>query len=101
MVYYILVWVGFKVGKLDESIEKIEVLEKWGFLRDIIIFIVLIMMIFYLIVVIVVGLIYVVIILDGILLMLFVFMVGFKFVVGVIIVYSGVRMIFGDFILVF
>ena len=34
LAYYISSWVGSKVGSPEESTEKIEIPEKWGFLRD-------------------------------------------------------------------
>jgi PTS system ascorbate-specific IIC component len=98
LAYYISAWVGSKVGKPEESTEKIEVPEKWGFLRDTTISTALTMMVFYLIAAIAAGPTFVSTISDGTSPMLFALMAGLKFAVGVTIVYSGVRMILGDLI---
>ncbi|OCA96422.1 PTS ascorbate transporter subunit IIC [Clostridium beijerinckii] len=98
LAYYISAWVGSKVGKPEESTEKIEIPEKWGFLRDTTISTALTMMIFYLIAAIAAGPTFVATISDGTSPVLFALMAGLKFAVGVTIVYSGVRMILGDLI---
>jgi len=98
LAYYISAWVGSKVGKTEESTEKIEIPEKWGFLRDTTISTALTMMIFYLIAAIAAGPTFVATISDGTSPILFALMAGLKFAVGVTIVYSGVRMILGDLI---
>jgi len=98
LAYYISAWVGSKVGKPEESTEKVEVPEKWGFLRDTTISTALTMMVFYLIAAIAAGPTFVSTISDGTSPMLFALMAGLKFAVGVTIVYSGVRMILGDLI---
>ncbi|ALB46064.1 PTS ascorbate transporter subunit IIC [Clostridium beijerinckii] len=98
LAYYISAWVGSKVGKPEESTEKIEIPEKWGFLRDTTISTALTMMIFYLIAAIAAGPTFVATISDGTSPILFALMAGLKFAVGVTIVYSGVRMILGDLI---
>lgn len=98
LAYYISAWVGSKVGKPEESTEKIEIPEKWGFLRDTTISTALTMMIFYLIAAIAAGPTFVATISDGTSPILFALIAGLKFAVGVTIVYSGVRMILGDLI---
>lgn len=98
LAYYISAWVGSKVGKPEESTEKIEIPEKWGFLRDTTISTALTMMIFYLIAAIAAGPTFVATISDSTSPILFALMAGLKFAVGVTIVYSGVRMILGDLI---
>ncbi|NRY63749.1 PTS ascorbate transporter subunit IIC [Clostridium beijerinckii] len=98
LAYYISAWVGSKVGKPEESTEKIEIPEKWGFLRDTTISTALTMMIFYLIAAIAAGPTFVATISDGTSPILFALMAGLKFAVGVTIVYGGVRMILGDLI---
>lgn len=90
LAYYISAWVGSKVGKPEESTEKIEIPEKWGFLRDTTISTALTMMIFYLIAAIAAGPTFVATISDGTSPILFALMAGLKFAVGVTIVYSGV-----------
>lgn len=98
LAYYISAWVGSKVGKPEESTEKIEVPEKWGFLRDTTISTAITMMVFYLIAAIAAGPAFVSTISEGTSPFLFALMCGLKFAVGVTIVYSGVRMILGDLI---
>jgi PTS system ascorbate-specific IIC component len=98
LAYYISSWVGSKVGKPEDSTEKIEIPEKWGFLRDTTVSTAITMMVFYLIAAIAAGPAYVATISDGTSPILFALMSGLKFAVGVTIVYSGVRMILGDLI---
>ncbi len=98
LAYYISAWVGSKVGKPEESTEKIEVPEKWGFLRDTTISTALTMMVFYLIAAVAAGPTFVATLSGGTSPILFALMAGLKFAVGVTIVYSGVRMILGDLI---
>ncbi|WP_196593219.1 PTS ascorbate transporter subunit IIC [Pectinatus sottacetonis] len=98
LAYYISAWVGSKVGSPEDSTEKIEIPEKWGFLRDTTVSTGLTMMVFYLISAIAAGPAYVSTISDGMSPILFAIISGLKFAVGVTIVYSGVRMILGDLI---
>ena len=98
LAYYISAWVGSKVGKPEESTEKIVVPEQWGFLRDTTISTALTMMVFYLIAAIAAGPTFVATLSGGTSPILFALMAGLKFAVGVTIVYSGVRMILGDLI---
>ncbi|WP_244835044.1 PTS ascorbate transporter subunit IIC [Clostridium sp. BJN0001] len=98
LAYYVSAWVGSKVGKAEESTEKMEIPEKWGFLRDTTISTAITMMTFYLIAAIAAGPAYVSELSDGTQPILFALMCGLKFAVGVTIVYSGVRMILGDLI---
>lgn len=98
LAYYISAWVGSKVGKPEESTEKIEIPEKWGFLRDTTIATGITMMFFYLVAAIAAGPTYVSTISDGSSPILFALMSGLKFAVGVTVVYNGVRMILGDLI---
>lgn len=98
LAYYISAWVGSKVGKPEESTEKIEIPEKWGFLRDTTIATGITMMFFYLVSAIAAGPTYVSTISDGSSPYLFALMSGLKFAVGVTVVYNGVRMILGDLI---
>ncbi len=98
LAYYISAWVGSKVGKPEESTEKMQIPEQWGFLRDSTIATAVTMMIFYVVVALVAGPAYVSTISDGTAPILFALMAGLKFAVGVTIVYNGVRMILGDLI---
>ncbi|MFA6940756.1 MAG: PTS ascorbate transporter subunit IIC [Clostridiaceae bacterium] len=98
LAYYISAWVGSKVGKPEESTEKMEIPEKWGFLRDTTIATAITMMFFYLIAALVAGTTYVSTISGGASPILFALMSGLKFAVGVTVVYNGVRMILGDLI---
>lgn len=94
--YYISAWIGSKVGKAENSTEKIEIPEKWSFLRDTTISTALTMMVFYLIAAIAAGADFVAALTDGQNMILFALMSAMKFAVGVAVVYSGVRMILGD-----
>lgn len=96
--YYLAAWVGKLVGNPEESTEKIEVPEQWGFLRDTTISTALTMMIFYLVAAIAAGPTFVSTLSGGTAPFLFAIMAALKFAVGVTIVYSGVRMILGDLI---
>lgn len=98
LAYYVSGWVGSKVGKPEESTEKMEIPESLGFLRDTTISTALTMMVFYLVAAIAAGPTYVSTISDGTSPILFALMCGLKFAVGVTVVYSGVRMILGDLI---
>ena len=98
LAYYISAWVGSKVGKAEDSTEKMEIPEKWGFLRDTTVSTGITMMFFYLLAAIAAGPAYVGAISDGMSPFLFAIMSGLKFAVGVTVVYSGVRMILGDLI---
>jgi PTS system ascorbate-specific IIC component len=96
--YYLAAWVGKLVGNPEQSTEKIEVPEQWGFLRDTTISTALTMMVFYLVAAIAAGPTFVSTLSDGTAPFLFAIMAALKFAVGVTIVYSGVRMILGDLI---
>jgi PTS system ascorbate-specific IIC component len=98
LAYYISAWVGSKVGKPEDSTEKIEVPEQWGFLRDTTISTAITMMVIYLIAAIAAGPTFIATLSGGTSPILFALMSGLKFAVGVTIVYSGVRMILGDLI---
>lgn len=98
LAYYTSAWVGGLVGKPEESTEKIEIPEKWGFLRDTTIATALTMMIFYVVSAIAAGNAYVLTLSGGQNPILFAIMSALKFAVGVTVVYSGVRMILGDLI---
>ncbi len=98
LAYYISAWVGSKVGRPEDSTEKIEIPEKWGFLRDTTVSTAITMMFFYLVTAIAAGPEYVATLSEGMSPFLFALMAGLKFAVGVTIVYSGVRMILGDLI---
>ena len=88
--YYLSAWIGGKVGNPDHSTEKLNIPEKWGFLRNTTISTALTMVVFYLIAAIAAGPAFVSELSDG--------MAGLKFAIGVTIVYSGVRMILADLI---
>ncbi len=98
LAYYISAWVGSKVGSPDDSTEKIEIPEKWGFLRDTTVSTGLTMMFFYLVAAFAAGPEYVSTLSGGMSPFLFAIMAGLQFAVGVTVVYSGVRMILGDLI---
>lgn len=96
LAYYVSAWIGGKVGNPDNSTEKMEIPEKWSFLRDTTISTALTMMVFYLIAAIAAGSEFVSTLSDGQNMILFALMSAMKFAVGVTIVYAGVRMILGD-----
>jgi len=96
LAYYVSAWIGGKVGKAEESTEKMEIPEKWSFLRDTTISTALTMMVFYLVAAIAAGSEFVTTLSGGQNMILFALMSAMKFAVGVTIVYAGVRMILGD-----
>jgi len=96
--YYLSAWVGKFAGKPEESTEKMEIPEQWGFLRDTTISTALTMMVFYLIAALAAGPSYVATLAGEMSPFLFAIMAALKFAVGVAIVYAGVRMILGDLI---
>lgn len=96
--YYLAAWVGQFAGKPEESTEKMEIPEHWGFLRDTTISTALTMSIFYLIAAFAAGSSYVATLSGEMSPYLFAIMAALKFAVGVTIVYAGVRMILGDLI---
>ena len=96
LAYYISAWIGGKVGKAEDSTEKMEIPEKWSFLRDTTISTALTMMVFYLVAAIASGNEFVTELSGGQNMILFALMSAMKFAVGVTIVYAGVRMILGD-----
>ncbi|GBU10795.1 PTS system mannitol-specific IIC component [Erysipelotrichaceae bacterium] len=96
--YYISALVGKYVGNPDDSTEKLEIPEQWGFLRNTTISTGLTMIVFYLIAAIAAGPTFVSTLSNGMNPYLFAIMTGLKFAVGVTIVYSGVRMILSDLI---
>lgn len=98
LAYYISAWVGSKVGSPSDSTEKINIPEKWGFLRDTTVSTALTMMFFYLVSAIAAGPEYVSTLSGGMEPYLFAIMSALQFAVGVTVVYSGVRMILGDLI---
>ena len=98
LAYYISAWVGSKVGKPEESTEKIEIPEKWGFLRDTTLSTGITMMVFFMVAAVAAGPEFVGKLSGGMSPYLFALMAGLKFAVGVTVVYSGVRMILGGLI---
>lgn len=96
LAYYVSAWIGGKVGKAEESTEKMDIPEKWSFLRDTTISTALTMMVFYLVAAIAAGSEFVTTLSGGQNMILFALMSAMKFAVGVTIVYAGVRMILGD-----
>lgn len=96
--YYLSAWVGQFAGKPDESTEKIEIPEQWGFLRDTTISTALTMTVFYLVAAFAAGTEYVATLSGSMSPYLFAIMSALKFAVGVTVVYAGVRMILGDLI---
>lgn len=96
LAYYASAWIGGKVGKAEDSTEKMEIPEQWSFLRDTTISTALTMMVFYLIAAIASGSEFVATLSGGQNMILFALMSAMKFAVGVTIVYAGVRMILGD-----
>src|SRR5699024_8541071 len=99
--YYLSAWVGSKVGKPEDSTEKIEIPEKWSFLRNTTIATAITMVFFYLLSAVVAGPEYVSTLSDGTSPFLYAGMSGLNFAVGVAIVYAGVRMILAALILPF
>ncbi len=98
LAYYLSAWVGKWVGKPDESTEKMEIPEKWGFLRDSTIATAVTMTVIYLIAAIAAGNGFVTTISSGMNPILFAIIAALSFAIGVAIVYAGVRMILGDLI---
>lgn len=96
LAYYVSAWIGGKVGKAEESTEKMDIPEKWSFLRDTTISTALTMMVFYLVAAIAAGSEFVTTLSGGQNMILFALISAMKFAVGVTIVYAGVRMILGD-----
>ena len=96
LAYYASAWIGGKVGKPEDSTEKMAIPEQWSFLRDTTISTALTMMVFYLIAAIASGNEFVTTLSGGQNMVLFALMSAMKFAVGVTIVYAGVRMILGD-----
>lgn len=96
LAYYASAWIGGKVGNPDNSTEKMEIPEKWSFLRDTTISTALTMMVFYLVAAIASGSEFVATLSGGQNMILFALMSAMKFAVGVTVVYAGVRMILGD-----
>lgn len=96
LAYYVSAWIGGKVGKAEDSTEKMEIPEQWSFLRDTTISTALTMMVFYLVAAIASGSEFVATLSGGQNMILFALMSAMKFAVGVTIVYAGVRMILGD-----
>jgi PTS system ascorbate-specific IIC component len=88
--YYLAAWVGKYAGKAEESTEKMEIPEQWGFLRDTTISTALTMMVFYLIAAFAAGSNYVATLAGEMSPFLFAIMAALKFAVGVTIVYAGV-----------
>ncbi len=96
--YYLAAWIGGFVGKPEDSTEKMNIPEKWGFLRNTTIATAITMIVFYLVAAIAAGSEYVYTLSNGVSPYLFVILTALKFAVGVTIVYSGVRMILADLI---
>lgn len=96
--YYLSAWVGKFAGKPEESTEKIEIPEKYAFLRDTTLSTALTMVVFYLIAAIAAGPEFVATLSGSMSPFLYAIMSAFNFAVGVTVVYAGVRMILGDLI---
>ena len=96
LAYYISAWIGGLVGKPEDSTEKMQIPEKWSFLRDTTISTALTMMVFYVIAAVAAGSEFVATLSGGKNMIIFALMCAMKFAVGVTIVYAGVRMILGD-----
>ncbi len=96
--YYLSAWVGKFAGKPEESTEKIEIPEKYAFLRDTTLSTALTMVVFYLIAAIAAGPDFVATLSGSMSPFLYAIMSAFNFAVGVTVVYAGVRMILGDLI---
>lgn len=96
--YYLSAWAGKFAGKPEDSTEKIEIPEKWGFLRDTTVSTALTMMVIYLIAAIAAGPAYVATLAGSMSPFLFAVLAALQFAVGVTVVYAGVRMILGDLI---
>lgn len=96
--YYLSAWVGEFAGKPEESTEKIEIPEKYAFLRDTTLSTALTMVVFYLIAAIAAGPDFVATLSGSMSPFLYAIMSAFNFAVGVTVVYAGVRMILGDLI---
>ncbi|MTT32842.1 PTS ascorbate transporter subunit IIC [Terrilactibacillus sp. BCM23-1] len=96
--YYLSAWVGARFGNANHSTEKINIPEKWGFLRNTTISTAITMVFFYLVAAIAAGPQYVSTLSSGMSPFLYAAMLGLNFAIGVTIVYSGVRMILADLI---
>ena len=96
--YYLSAWAGKFAGNPEESTEKIDIPEKWGFLRDTTISTAITMAVFYLAAAIAAGPEFVSTLSGEMSPFLFAIMAAFQFAVGVTVVYAGVRMILGDLI---
>ncbi len=96
--YYISAWVGKYVGKPEDSTEKINIPQKYGFLRDTTISTAITMIVFYLVAAIAAGSEFVEKLSGGTNFIVFAVITALKFAVGITIVYNGVRMILGDLI---
>ena len=96
--YYLSAWAGKFAGNPADSTEKIEIPEKWGFLRDTTVSTALTMMVIYLIAAIAAGPAYVATLSGSMSPFLFALIAALQFAVGVTVVYAGVRMILGDLI---
>ncbi|MDN3956650.1 PTS ascorbate transporter subunit IIC [Sporolactobacillus laevolacticus] len=96
--YYLSSWIGSKVGDPEKSTEKLEIPEKWGFLRNTTIATAITMVFFYLVAAIAAGPKYIETISNGQSPFIFAIINGLNFAVGVAVVYAGVRMILADLI---
>ena len=96
--YYVSAWVGKFVGSPKDSTEKINIPERWSFLRNTTLSTALTMCVIYLIAAIAAGSEFVSTLSDGTSPYLFALMSALQFAIGVTIVYNGVRMILADLI---
>ena len=94
--YYFAAWIGGLVGHKERSTESIQIPEQWGFLRNTTISTAIIMAVFYLVSALAAGPSFVASLSGGKSPLLFAFLSGLEFAVGVTIVYNGVRMILAD-----
>lgn len=98
LAYYASAWIGSKLGRKNDSIEDMEIPEKYSFLRDTTVSTAITMMVFYIVAGIAAGSSYVSTISGGTNPLIYSIMCGLQFAVGVAVVSVGINMILGDLI---
>lgn len=96
--YFVSGFIGSKVGKAEDSTEKLNIPEGLSFLRDSTLTTAITMLVFYLIAALKAGPDFVETLSNGQNYIVFAIMSAFNFAVGVTIVYNGVRMILSELI---
>lgn len=98
LAYYTAAFVGSKVGKAGDSIEDMEIPEKWAFLKDTNVSTAITMIVFFLLAAFAAGSGYVRDLSGGMSPVIYAIMAGLEFAVGVAIVSNGINMMLGDLI---